>query len=70
MATGTIKFYNRRKAYGFLTVEGEPDIFIHKTTYCGGESDPPSGNLTGRRVEYEPAEKSDRGPAAKTWVLN
>jgi cold shock protein len=29
--TGTVKFFNSSKGYGFITVEGGEDIFFHQS---------------------------------------
>ncbi|MCH2622703.1 MAG: cold shock domain-containing protein, partial [Acidimicrobiales bacterium] len=29
MPTGTVKFFNNEKGYGFLSVEGDEDVFVH-----------------------------------------
>jgi CspA family cold shock protein len=55
---GTIKWFNDRKGYGFITGEDGKDIFIHR-------NDVPMGiNLNENdQVEYE-IQKSERGPQA------
>jgi len=29
MVNGTVKWFNDKKGYGFLTVEGQDDVFVH-----------------------------------------
>src|SRR5260221_288288 len=36
MAQGTVKWFNGDKGYGFITVEGGPDVFVHVSTITGG----------------------------------
>lgn len=35
MKTGTVKWFNSEKGYGFIAVEGENDVFVHYTAIQG-----------------------------------
>jgi CspA family cold shock protein len=66
MATGTVKWFNDQKGYGFITPEdGGKDLFVHHSSIVG------SGFKTlaeGAKVEFEAAEGT-KGPEAKNVVL-
>ncbi len=34
--TGTVKWFNESKGYGFASREGGPDVFLHFTNIVGG----------------------------------
>jgi CspA family cold shock protein len=61
MATGTVKWFNSEKGYGFITPdEGGKDLFVHFSAIQG------SGYKTldeGAKVEYE-AQEGEKGPQA------
>lgn len=52
MATGTVKFFNNEKGYGFISREQGDDVFVHFSNIQG------SGYKTldeGQRVEFDVA---------------
>ena len=61
MATGTVKWFNDAKGYGFITPdEGGKDLFVHFSAIQS------TGYRTldeGAKVEYE-AQEGDKGPQA------
>ena len=59
MTTGTVKFFNAEKGYGFISLEGgDKDVFVHYSNISG------SGYRTleeGQKVEFDvaPGRKGD-----------
>jgi cold shock protein len=66
LATGTVKWFNDRKGYGFINEESGRDIFVHFSSI----EMPGFKTLTeGEEVSFD-VEESDRGPEAKNVVRN
>ena len=66
MATGTVKWFNDSKGYGFITPdEGSKDLFVHFSNIAGdGYRSLPEG----ARVEFESREGA-KGPEATNVVV-
>jgi len=65
MASGTVKWFNDQKGYGFITPdEGGKDVFVHHSSIVG---DGFKTLAEGARVEFEVAQ-GQKGPEAKNVV--
>ncbi|HHW98697.1 MAG TPA: cold-shock protein [Firmicutes bacterium] len=61
---GTVKWFNQKKGYGFITSEGNEDVFVHFSAIQG------EGFKTldeGQQVEFEVVD-GPRGPQAANVV--
>jgi CspA family cold shock protein len=61
MATGTVKWFNDEKGFGFITPdEGTKDLFVHKSGIVG---DGYQSLSEGAKVSYD-SESGEKGPKA------
>ena len=66
MATGTVKWFNAEKGYGFIQREGGSDLFVHYTAIQG------SGYRSleeGQAVEFEVTQGPKGDQAANVQVV-
>ena len=64
MKTGVVKWFDSKKGFGFISVDGGDDVFVHFTAIQG------DGYKTldeGQQVEFE-IEDGPKGPQARNVV--
>ena len=67
MANGTVKFFNRRRGFGFITPDdGTEDIFVHITALEASGID---GLADGQKILFETAPDRDGRIAASNLQL-
>ena len=66
METGTVKFFNAEKGFGFIEREGADDVFVH---FSAIQEEGFKTLEEGQTVEFEIVE-GDRGPQAANVTKN
>jgi CspA family cold shock protein len=61
VAEGTVKWFNSEKGYGFISVDGGEDVFVH---FSAIDMDGYKTLTDGQRVEFEVGQ-GQKGPQAE-----
>ena len=61
MATGTVKWFNDSKGFGFIQMDGGEDVFVHQSAI---EMEGHRTLSEGQRVEFDVAQ-GEKGPKAE-----
>ncbi len=64
MKTGVVKWFNNEKGFGFISVEGEDDVFVHFSAINGEGY---KSLEEGQKVEFEVVDGA-KGPQAANVV--
>ena len=64
MKTGVVKWFNNEKGFGFISVEGEGDVFVHFSAITGEGY---KSLEEGQSVQFDVVE-GDKGPQAANVV--
>ena len=63
--SGTVKWFNDSKGFGFIEVEGGGDVFVHHSSI---QMEGFKSLAEGQRVEFEVVQ-GQKGPAAEAVVV-
>src|SRR5262249_17445212 len=61
VAQGTVKWFNGDRGYGFIAVQGGPDVFVHSSAIAGGGR---RSLEEGQQVEFD-ITQGQKGPQAE-----
>ena len=61
MAAGTVKWFNDEKGWGFIAVDGQPDVFVH---YSEIQGDGRKTLVEGQAVDPDLRGLLDKGPGS------
>lgn len=64
MKTGTVKWFNAEKGFGFISVQGEDDVFVH---FSAINSDGFKTLEEGQEVQFEVVQGA-KGPQAANVI--
>jgi CspA family cold shock protein len=64
MKTGTVKWFNAEKGYGFISIQGEDDVFVH---FSAINSEGFKTLEEGQEVQFEVVQGA-KGPQAANVV--